>query len=227
MKPVDAQPILMDRVYERLVESITDGGLEPGERIRQEELAARLGVSRQPVSHALQLLRRQGLLEEAGKRGWIVARIDAARILDLYQIRTELDGLAARLAAERIARGDAAPDRVRALRAAMEHGQGLDAGAAGAAYVRADVGFHMAVYRLSGNAAIEETVSAQWLHLKRAMGVVLADNSLRPRIWHEHAEIARLILAGDAAGAEAAARTHTDGAARTTASRLAADPGDH
>ncbi|MGQ9368043.1 GntR family transcriptional regulator [Azospirillum sp. ST 5-10] len=223
MKPLNTQPILIDQVYERLVESITAGELPPGVRVRQEDLAARLGVSRQPVSHALQLLRRQGLLEEAGKRGWIVARIDVARIRDLYQIRTELDGLAVRLAADRVARRVAEPDRVRALEAAIERGSALSAAAcaaACAAYVRADVDFHTALYRLSGNAAIEETVAAQWLQLQRAMAVVLADAGVRPRIWQEHAEIARLVLAGDVGAAEAAARKHTDEAAKTTASRL-------
>src|SRR5947209_3070379 len=72
MKPIDAQPVLIDQAYERLVEAIADGTLAPGQRIRQEELAAMLGVSRQPVSHALQLLKRQRLVEETGKRGLAV-----------------------------------------------------------------------------------------------------------------------------------------------------------
>ena len=86
MKPIATQPVLIDQVYERLVESIADGSLLPGSRIRQEELAERLGVSRQPVSHALQLLKHQGLLIESGKRGLTVAPLDAGRIVDLYQV---------------------------------------------------------------------------------------------------------------------------------------------
>ena len=61
MRPLDTQPVLIDQVYERLVEAIADGTLPPGQRIRQEELAEMLGVSRQPISHALQLLKRQHL----------------------------------------------------------------------------------------------------------------------------------------------------------------------
>lgn len=220
MKPLDAPPILIDRVHERLVEAITDGSLAPGMRIRQEELAATLGVSRQPVSHALQLLRRQGLIEESGRRGWTVARIDAGRIRDLYQVRTALDALAARLAAERVAAGGASASETAALRDALERGAALPAEAGVPAYVAADVAFHTAVYRLSGNAAVEETVAAQWLHLKRSMAVVLGTPGRRPQIWTEHADIARLVLEGDAAGAEAAARAHTDRSARDTARRL-------
>ena len=69
MSPTDA--------YEQLVEAIADGTLAPGQRIRQEELGRALGVSRQPISHALQLLKQQKLVEENGRRGLIVSGIDA------------------------------------------------------------------------------------------------------------------------------------------------------
>ena len=103
MQPLELQPALIDRAYEQLVEAITDGTFSPGQRIRQEELGRALGVSRQPISHALQLLKQQKLVEENGRRGLIVAEIDAARVRELYQVRGALDALAARLAAERIA----------------------------------------------------------------------------------------------------------------------------
>ncbi|HSK39067.1 MAG TPA: GntR family transcriptional regulator [Arenibaculum sp.] len=221
MKPLGTQPILIDQVYERLVEAIADGSLEPGERIRQEEVAAMLGVSRQPVSHALQLLKRQGLLEETGRRGLTVAGIDAGRIRNLYQVRTALDALAARLAAERVAAGAVPAAQRDALHRILDRGSALGANDPVSAYVRADVEFHTAIYRLSGNTAIEETVSAQWLHLQRSMGMVLVDPGQRPLVWEEHAVIVRLVAAGDPAGAEAAARAHTDRAANETAQRLA------
>src|SRR5690348_17947956 len=103
MRPLDLQPALIDRAYERLVEAIADGTLAPGRRIRQEELGRMLGVSRQPISHALQLLKQQRLVEENGRRGLIVSAINAVAISELYQVRTALDALAARLAAGRVA----------------------------------------------------------------------------------------------------------------------------
>jgi len=103
MQPLDPQPALIDRAYEQLVEAIADGTLAPGQRIRQEELGRALGVSRQPISHALQLLKQQKLVEENGRRGLIVSEIDPARVREIYQVRSALDALAARLAAERIA----------------------------------------------------------------------------------------------------------------------------
>jgi DNA-binding transcriptional regulator YhcF (GntR family) len=105
MQPLDPQPVLIDRADGQLVEAIADGTLAPGQRVRHEELGRSLGVSRQPISHALQLLKQQKLVEENGRRRLIVSEIDAARIRELYQVRSALDSLAARLAASALPAG--------------------------------------------------------------------------------------------------------------------------
>jgi L-proline 4-hydroxylase len=204
-----------------LVDAIADGTLAPGQRIRQEELGRMLGVSRQPISHALQLLKQQKLVEESGRRGLIVCTVDAASIRELYQVRTALDALAARLAAERVAPHVMDMAQRRAAQRALAAGLALRPDAPVLAFIQADVAFHTALYRLSGNLAIEDTVAAQWPHLKRSMGAVLNDADRRPLVWAEHAEILRLVLTGDAAGAESAARHHTDRAGVETARRIA------
>ena len=99
-------PLLTDSVYQRLIEEIVDGKLSPGQRIRQAALAERLGVSRAPVSHALQLLKQHGLVRESGKMGVEVTPVSSDRVRDFYQIRARLDGLAARLAAARTKVGE-------------------------------------------------------------------------------------------------------------------------
>ena len=219
MQPLDPQPALIDRAYERLVEAIADGTLAPGQRIRQEELGRALGVSRQPISHALQLLKQQKLVEKNGRRGLIVSEIDPNRVRDLYQVRSALDALAARLAAERVAQRVIATQQQMA-ESALAAGLTLPLDAPVLAFIQADVAFHTVLYRLSGNRAIEDTVAAQWPHLKRSMGAVLDDPEQRPLVWTEHREILRCILAGDPAGAERAARDHTDRAGAETARRL-------
>ena len=180
-----------------------------------------LGVSRQPVSHALQLLRQQRLVVKNVGRGLAVALVDAGSIRALYEVRTALDALAARLAAERIAAGSRGQRRRRAAERALAKGLALAAEAPVLAFIEADVAFHTALYRLSGNPAIEDTVAAQWPHLKRSMGAVLGDPAERPRVWSEHREILDRVLAGDAAGAERAARRHTERAGTETSQRLA------
>jgi DNA-binding GntR family transcriptional regulator len=220
LQPLDPQPALIDRAYERLVAAIADGTLAPGQRIRQEELGRALGVSRQPISHALQLLKQQKLVEEHGRRGLIVSEIDAARVRELYQVRSALDALAARLAADRAARRAIAAPQQQAAEHALAAGLALPLDAPVLAFIQADVAFHTALYRLSGNRAIEDTVAAQWPHLKRSMAAVLDDPEQRPLVWAEHRQILRRVLAGDPAGAERSARGHTDRAGAETARRL-------
>lgn len=217
MHPVESGPILIDQVYQRLRDAIADGTLAPGQRIRQGELAERLGVSRQPVSHALQLLKRQGLVRESGRKGLAVAPIDPVRIRQLYEVRGALDGAAARLAAGRAGRDHAGRS---ALERALAAGQETGTGAALPLLVRLDTEFHLALYRLSGNPGFEEIVAPQWPHLCRSMAAVLAAADYRSRAWAEHSEIAAAVMAGDAEGAERAASAHAFGAGRASEQRM-------
>lgn len=217
MIPLDPLPNLIDQVYARILEAITDRTLPPGHRIRQNELAERLGVSRQPVSHALHLLHRQGLVAESGRRGFEVTRLDPSRIRQLYEVRSAIDALAARLAAGR-AKTDAA-GRAQ-LEAALQAGRAIGRDTTLAELIALDVDFHRAIYRLAGNRAIEEMIAPQWPHMRRSMATVLAELDYRGSAWAEHEAIAGEILAGHAKAAEAAALAHAQTAGRMTEERL-------
>lgn len=222
MQPLQNQPVLIDRAYDRLVAAIADGSLPPGRRIRQEELAGMLGISRQPVSHALQLLKRQRLVEDNGRRGLTVSTIDANRVMQLYQVRTALEGLAARLAAARVAAGDVEPAEERRSRTLANAFQALAAEAPVSAFIEADLAFHAAIHQLSGNGAIAETIASHAPLLMRSMGVVLGDQNVRLRTRNEHAAILDKILAGQPDEAERLAREHTERSGSETVHRLAA-----
>ena len=101
MSQVQSQPTLVEQVVNAIVSEIVDGELPANSRLIQDELARAYGVSRQPVQQALLLLRDRGLVREAAGRGLIVAPIDPGFVRRLYEVRAMLDGLAARLAAER------------------------------------------------------------------------------------------------------------------------------
>ncbi|WP_291856741.1 GntR family transcriptional regulator [Bradyrhizobium sp.] len=219
MNPLDPLPNLIDQVYACILEAIIDRSLPPGHRIRQNELAERLGVSRQPISHALHLLHRQGLVTESGRRGFEVTRLDPARIRQLYEVRGAIDALAARLAAGRI-KVDG-PGRAQ-LVAALQAGRAIDADTPLARLIALDVDFHRAIYRLAGNPAIEELIAPQWPHMRRSMATVLAELDYRDSAWSEHETIAAQILAGNAGAAEAAALAHAQTAGRMTEERLRA-----
>ena len=223
MLQLDIQPALIDQVHDRLLSAIADGTLEPGRRLTQESVAAMLGVSRQPVSHALQVLKRRGFLIEHGKRGLQVAPLDGSRIRDLYLVREALDGLAARLAAQRVKWGEATARQRDAATAALAAGQRFGARTPLSQLIDADVAFHSAMHELSGNRAIAETVADQWPHFKRCMGLVLSVSGAHARYWDEHAVILGAVLAGDAVAAEHLARRHTASAGEETARRLEAE----
>lgn len=219
MHPLEPLPNLIDQVYVRILEAISDRSLRPGQRIRQNELADQLGVSRQPVSHALHLLHRQGLVAESGRRGFEVTQLDPARIRQLYEVRGAMDALAARLAAARAA-GDAS-GRAR-LDAALAAGRGIDDGTPLTELIALDVDFHRAIYLLAGNPVIEETMAPQWPHMRRSMATVLTELDYRGSAWTEHATIAAHILAGETRAAERAALAHAQTAGRMTEARLRA-----
>ena len=217
MIPLDPLPNLIDQVYGRLLEAIIDRTLLPGQRITQNELAELLGVSRQPISHALHLLHRQGLVAESGKRGFEVTQLDPQRIRELYEVRGAIDALAARLAARRVKEDSTARSQ---LEAALEAGRAIDDDAPLARLIAIDVDFHSAIYRLAGNSAIEEMIAPQWPHMRRSMATVLAELDYRGSAWTEHETIAAHIFSGNAAAAEAAALAHAQTAGRMTEEKL-------
>lgn len=223
MEPLDLAPKLIERVYARLVDAIAEGALGPGERLTQEEVAERLSVSRQPVSHALQLLKRQGLVVEHGRRGLSVAPIDPALMRDLYELRAAIDGLAARLAAERVARREAAAAECDELQRRLAAGDRLLPDAPVHDWIESDVAFHQSIYRLSGNLAVADTVAERWPHFKRCMGTSLATREVRAAIWSEHAAIAHGILSGTPRAAESAAMHHAEKAGAALFKRLQED----
>jgi DNA-binding GntR family transcriptional regulator len=223
MRQIDVQPALIDQVHDRLLGAIADGSLPAGRKLTQESVAAMLGVSRQPVSHALQVLKRRGFLIEHGKRGLQVAPLDAARIRDLYLVREALDGMAARLAARRVRSGEASVAERDAATSALAAGQKFGARTPLTRLIEADVAFHSAIHVLSGNRAIVETVADQWPHFRRSMGLVLSVSGAQARYWDEHAAILAAILSGDDAAAEERARRHTAAAGEATARRLEAE----
>lgn len=178
----------VDEVYKTLLDAISDGSLAPGVRITQEEIAEQLNVSRSPVLQALRLLKKDGLVRDAPGRGLLITPLDPDWIGHLYQVRGALDTLAARLAAEK--KCDIGAEVIAAGRKAA---RGTDV----KAMIDADIAFHTAIYRASGNPLILEATQLHWVHLRRVMGAVLRSARQRDAIWDEHEEIRKAIAAGD------------------------------
>ena len=105
----------------RIREMILRGELPPGERLGEEALAERLGVSRTPIRQALPALAREGLLSAAGRRGYVVRSFSPQDVLDAIETRGLLEGLAAR----RIAEKGATPELIRSLKECLSQGDAI------------------------------------------------------------------------------------------------------
>lgn len=204
-------PDLVEQVYARLLDAISEGTLPPGERLTQEDLAQRLAVSRQPVLQALRLLKKDGFVEDAPGRGVQVTQLHVDWIAKVYQVRGTLDALAVRLAAERGARLDPA-----VLAQGRQAAKGRDV----QAMIQADLAFHRAIYDASGNPLIAQSVDLHWHHLKRVMGAVLQSSEQRQTVWDEHEAIAQAIAAADADLAVRLVQVHAQEASVQLTARL-------
>ncbi len=208
---ITATPDLTEQVYQRLLYAICDGGLAPGARLTQEDLAATLGVSRQPVLQALRLLKKEGFVSDAGGRGLRVAPLETPAITQVYEVRAVLDGLAARRAAQAHAQLDPT---------VLLEGRRAAAGQRIGSMIDADMQWHHLIYAASGNPLIAETANHHWPHIRRAMGAVLHTVGRRRAVWDEHAAILQAINGGDADQAERLAREHCARASDHIASQL-------
>lgn len=213
MERIGETPRRAKQVYVSIRDSICEGTLKAGTHLVQEDLAARLGVSRQPVQQALVLLKNDGLVLERGARGLYVAPIDAAETIHRYQIRLGLDQLAARLCALRAKR-----DAEFAKDLLSEGNRTLDAGNRAVARkqhreaVAKDVEFHSFLYDRSGNPMIAITAEPLWHYLRRVMITVLSYAERGPLVWKQHREILETLAGGDAERAVDLVTDHVKGA---------------
>ncbi len=206
-----AVPDLVEQVYGRLLDAISEGTLPPGKRLTQEDLAQRLAVSRQPVLQALRLLKKDGFVEDAPGRGVRVTQLDVGWIEQVYQVRGSLDALAVRLAADRGARLDAD---------VMRRGRLAESGRDVQAMIQADLAFHRAIYQASGNPLIAQSIDLHWHHLKRVMGAVLQSSQQRQTVWDDHEAIAHAIFINDADLAVRLVKDHAHKASVQLTARL-------
>lgn len=208
---IESTPDLVEQVYASLLDAISDGTLPPGARIMQEDIAEQLVVSRQPVLQALRLLRKDGFVLDAPGRGVLVAPLDVTTLVQIYQVRSTLDALAARLAAQAGAQID-----TQLITQGRLAARGTDI----KTMMTADAAFHNAIYAASGNPLIAQTAQTHWHHIRRAMGAVLQLSTMRESIWDEHEAIAQAIAHGDASKAETLIRQHGEDAGRNLAHLL-------
>jgi DNA-binding GntR family transcriptional regulator len=194
-------------IVERLREDILAGSMAPGARLVECDLTVRFAVSRGPVREALRRLAAEGLIDHWPNRGALARRLSARDIIEFFQIRVEVESLAARLAAE----SDDADARARfsaAIRAIL-----TDEPRRLPEYLAENAAFHQALMALAGNRQLRDL--AMRLHLPLIMAQVA--NILTPDVLdasvREHRAIAEAILKRNAKAASNLMRAHLERAA--------------
>lgn len=209
MQKLIPQIDLVEAVKMSLFDAILTGKLLPGDKLSQDVLAEKMGVSRQPVIQALRILSENGILCPLGKKSLTVSAINKERLLSLLQVRSELDTLAARLAANRAQTknfDDHDHAQIKKIQNLIETSLGLLTGDNHAILVRNDIEFHKALRSLSGNEFIQSVLEPYLLHHNRLAYIMGADR--HATIWRQHQAILQAILDGNAVIAEALTRSH-------------------
>jgi DNA-binding GntR family transcriptional regulator len=143
------------RIADTLRAAILDGSHRPGERIRQEDVAARSGASRIPVREALRMLHAEGLVTLVANSGAWVTRLTLAECAELYQIRERLEPLLLRASLPDL--GGGALDRMADLAGVMER-SGTDVDE----FLRADREFHLTSYSAAAPGETSQIIGRMW-----------------------------------------------------------------
>lgn len=143
------------RIADSLRAAILDGSYRPGERIRQEDVAARSGASRIPVREALRMLSAEGLVTLVANSGAWVTRLTMAECAELYLIRERLEPLLLRTSMPRL--GEAEIGRLGELTETME-AAGTDVDA----FLRADREFHLSSYAGAASGETWQIIHRMW-----------------------------------------------------------------
>lgn len=193
--------------YDLILEAIDVGIYKPGDRLVESELAERFGMSRTPIREALQRLEIQSLLTRDG-RSLIVASLDHNQLSELYAVRTELEALAARLAARH-----AAPEEMRVLREMVEHDRKLVGDPK--AMARANRRFHNQLHLASHNRYLVQQLDLVYRSMALMATTSLAVPGRDEEAIDEHEAIVAAIEKRDESAADAALRRHLSRAFET------------
>jgi DNA-binding GntR family transcriptional regulator len=197
-----------DFVYESLRDAIWDGRIGIGERVREEEIARNLGVSRTPVREALQRLHQRGLLVFGAGRGLTVASLSQHQVLQLYAMREILEGSAARFAAEHATAPEIAVLwRLQKELCKPDHDT--------MALVTLNRRLHQAIYEAAHNQYLLQTLSVLHDSLALLHSTTFRVPSRRLESDEEHRQIVEAIEQHNPDRAEEAARQHIRQAQRT------------
>jgi DNA-binding GntR family transcriptional regulator len=197
---------IADRVFDQIRQAIVSGDIPAGSKISEPVLAGRYGISRGPLREAMRRLEASHLVERRANQGARVITLSGTQLLEIYQVREALEGMAARLAATHMPRGEVAD-----LRCLLEAHQAQVAADGGRAYFQGegDLDFHYRIVQGSRNSRLIGLLCNDLYHLVRMYRFQFGMSGTRavPAL-REHDLILDAVADGDADMAECLMRRH-------------------
>ena len=191
---------LSERAYFKIKKMISDYRFSPGSRLNVEQLARDLGTSRTPIWEAVRRLEQEGLAKNIPNRGVFLVELTREAAIELYTVREVLEGMAARLAVERIS--DKALEKMEKQLHVQEK---FVAAEDLVAYSKSDFDFHACIYAACGNAILREmleSIKDKVRPFKMRITPILTD------LFNDHQMIVRAFRLRDPLLAEKAFREH-------------------
>ena len=209
---------LADGVFDRIRTAIIEGELEPGSKINEPQLSKQYGISRGPLREAIRRLEGCKLVEIKPNIGANIVSLNISQIIEIYEIRESLEGLACRLAAT-----NAIPDDCFRLRELLtQHEKQIQSENGRIYYQReGDLDFHFQIVQLSGNGRLFDILCGELYHLQRLYRVQTASEPSRPiQAFKEHHQIVDAIEKNDSELAELLMKRHISSAKSTLLNQL-------
>ena len=195
-----------DTVYNRLLDEVRAGRLTPGERLRETELAERLGVSRTPIREAIRQLEADGIVAHVPRIGASIRVLEYSEVMELYEMRAVLESTAARLAAR--AASDIEIDELYDMNRRLEQTED------GQEAFVLNRQFHAALLDAAKNRfLVKSTVGLQKTLMILGPSTLIEPARAQSAV-KEHYDVLDAIKARDGVQAEAAMRTHIEAAQR-------------
>lgn len=193
---------LGNQVYDILKEMIANHRFQPGTRINVEEITRELGVSRTPIWEAVNKLEQEDLVKNIPNRGVFMAVLTPQQALELYAVREILEGMAARLASERIDE-----QALARLKSCLAHQKNVVADGDLNEYSKSDFIFHAIIYELSGNAYLQEMLE-NIKNKMRPIKLSIHIEPVLPYLYEQHLKLFEALRERESALAEAVFREH-------------------
>lgn len=196
---------LEESAFRIIEEEILSGAIGKGESLTELGLSAKLGISRTPVRGVLTRLEEEGLVEILPNRRAVVRGIDTDALIDIYQVRKRLEGMASALAAENITGSELA-----ALKDSVELSEFYIRKSDTEQIKNLDTAFHLTIYRASGNPQLEKILSDFHRKIKTYRKLSISSPGRLECSVREHREILAAIESGNARLADELTSTHVE-----------------